>query len=310
MVLNNWFDLCCMARHDCGMINGKPVIVGLSGGLGNQLFQFAAGRSLAARLGTALALDLSHYDGEGNKRGFELAALNALSTVADAESFRSSLKHLQRLHRATKKIAPLNGAVHTFFPQIYWERDIGYQSSWAAISTPKYLHGVWMSERYFVESADLLRQDFAELMRPPRDDIAIHIRLTDYLTIANAAKFKGSCDASYYAKAIAHFKSLDPKAKFLVFSDDPVAAKAYLPADAALRFHDDLGETPMQTLMAMAACRHHIIANSTFSWWAAWLNRNPNKTVIAPRHWFSKAYEHKHNVSDIIPSSWLRMDGA
>jgi hypothetical protein len=85
------------------MTNGKPVIVGLSGGLGNQLFQYAAGRSLAARLGTPLALDLSHYDGEGNKRRFELQPLEARFAPADAASLRTQLKRLQSLHRPTKK---------------------------------------------------------------------------------------------------------------------------------------------------------------------------------------------------------------
>ncbi len=292
------------------MIDGKPVVVGLSGGLGNQLFQYAAGRSLAARLGSSLALDLSHYKGQGNKRRFELEPFQAHYSVTDAATLRLQLKRLQTLHRLTKKITPLNAVVHAVFPQIYLERDIGFQESWLEISMPKYLHGVWMSERYFADQADLISADFASLMPPATSEIAIHIRLTDYLTIANAAKFKGSCDQSYYAKAIAHFCSLNPKAQFRVFSDDPKAARYLLPADALLRFHDDAGETPFQTMMAMAACQHHIIANSTFSWWAAWLNRNPDKTTIAPRHWFSKAYEAKHNVSDIIPASWLRMDGA
>jgi Glycosyl transferase family 11 len=289
------------------MNNGKPVIVGLSGGLGNQLFQYAAGRSLAARLGTPLALDLSHYDGEGNKRRFELQPLEARFSPADAASLRTQLKRLQSLHRPTKKIAPLNAAVHALFPQIYWERNIGYQPSWTTITAPKYLHGVWMSERYFADHAELIREDIAPLMLASTEEIAIHIRLTDYLTIANAAKFKGSCDESYYAKAIAHFRSINGKAKFLVFSDDPVAAKAVLPNENAMRIYNDTGQTPLQTMMAMAACSHHIIANSTFSWWAAWLNRNPQKTVIAPRHWFSKAYEAKHKVNDIIPATWQRI---
>jgi Glycosyl transferase family 11 len=299
-----------MARHDSGMKRGKPVIVGLSGGLGNQLFQYAAGRSLALRLGTPLALDLDHYGQTLNKRRFELDAFKANYSVEDAMVLRSQVERLQKLHRPTKKIAPLNAAIHALFPQVYLERDIGYQSSWSKLATPKYLHGVWMSEQYFTDHAEIIRRDFASLIPPPTLEIAIHIRLTDYLTIANAAKFKGSCDQSYYARAIAHFRALNPKATFLVFSDDPKAARAYLPADAPLRLHDDTSQTPLQTMLAMAACSHHIIANSTFSWWAAWLNRNPDKTVVAPRHWFSKAYEQKHQVNDIIPANWLRMDGA
>lgn len=296
-----------MARHDSGMINGKPVIVGLSGGLGNQLFQYAAGRSLAARLGTTLALDLNHYAGLGNKRRFELQPLSAHFTVTDAALLRAQTHRLLSLHRPTKKLSSVNAFAHRLFPQLYLERDIGYQSDWAKIETAKFLHGVWMSDRYFASHSDLLVGDFAPLKQSPIDEIAIHIRLTDYLTIANAAKFKGSCNESYYAAAIAHFRTQNPKSKFLVFSDDTAAAKALLPSDTPFRFHDDTNETPLQTMMAMAACKHHIIANSTFSWWAAWLNRNPSKTVIAPQHWFSKAYEAKHKVNDIVPTTWLRM---
>ncbi len=285
----------------------KPVVVQVTGGLGNQLFQYAAGRSLALRLGTGLAVDASHYADAGNKRRFELDPFSAHFTRAKAAA---KLQRLQMLHRHTKKIPMLNSLAHSLFSEIYLERDIGHQQDWANISQPKTLSGVWMSERYFADHAAMIAQDFVSLQKPVRSDIAVHIRLTDYLTIANAAKFKGSCDTQYYARAIAHFQALHPEATFLVFSDDPVAAKALLPATARWRFHDDTGETPLQTLMAMAACQHHIIANSTFSWWAAWLNRNSQKTVVAPRHWFSKAYEAKHRVNDILPATWTRMDGA
>jgi hypothetical protein len=298
------------AAMTCGMISTKPVIVELTGGMGNQLFQYAAGRSLAARLGTTLALDLCHYKDESNKRRFELEAFAAYYTLTDPAVLRAKAKRLQKLHRPTKKLSPVNAIVHALFPDIYQERAIGYQPSWARLGSPKYLSGVWMSERYFADHATLIGQDFAPLIAPPTADIAVHIRLTDYLTIANAAKFKGSCDASYYAKAIAHMRALQPQAKFLVFSDDPKSARALLPESPTVRYHDDTGQTPLQTLMAMAACQHHIIANSSFSWWAAWLNSNPAKTIIAPKHWFSKAYEQKHNVNDIIPATWLRMDGA
>jgi hypothetical protein len=289
------------------MVAKKPVRVGLSGGLGNQLFQYAAGRSLAARLNTSLELDVSHYGAASNKRQFELQPLSAYFTQ---NQNRPPLQVLQKLHKLTKSTALLNGLLHRLYSEIEWERDIGYDPRWTAISHPKYLHGVWMSERYFAEHAHLITQDFAPFLQPPKSEIAVHIRLTDYLTIANAGKFKGSCDAAYYAKAIAQFCGNDPNASFLIFSDDKQAAKSMLPSKITHRFHDDSGETPFDTLMAMAACQHHIIANSTFSWWAAWLNRNPSKTVIAPRHWFSPAYERKHNMKDIVPATWQRMDGA
>lgn len=301
-------------RRQNSEIAGRGIMtsvgVQITGGLGNQLFQYAAGRSLAQRLGTALTLDVSHYGNANNKRRFELQAFASHFAATDYSSWHSQLSRLQKLHRLTKKFLPLNSAVHAAYPAFFIERDIGYPSDWTEISKPKYLSGVWMSERYFAAHADVIRRDFAPLMLKPTDDIALHIRLTDYLTIANAAKFKGSCDATYYARAIAHFVALKPQSKFLVFSDDPTAAKALLPATARLRFHNDTGETPLQTMLAMAACQHHIIANSTFSWWAAWLNQNPHKTVIAPQHWFSKTYEAKHNVRDIIPATWMRMKGA
>jgi hypothetical protein len=285
----------------------RNVVVQVTGGLGNQLFQYAAGRSLALRLGAQLQVDASHYADLGNKRRFELQPFSAQFTPSQAAP---NIQRLQTLHRRTKKIAVLNTLAHNLFPNLYLERDIGYQPDWVRITRPKTLSGVWMSERYFAEHADVIARDFAALQTPPLNEIAVHIRLTDYLTIANAAKFKGSCDATYYAKAIAHMQAQMPDATFLIFSDDPTSAKGMLPQAARWRIYDDAGETPLQTLMAMAACQHHIIANSTFSWWAAWLNRNAAKKVIAPRHWFSKAYEAKHNVNDILPTTWTRMDGA
>jgi hypothetical protein len=289
----------------------NSVIVRMSGGLGNQLFQYAAGRSLALRLGTSLQLDVSQYTSGKDKRQFELDPFKHHFThldERDADAWRKQASRLHNLHRPTRKHAGLNNFMHGRFPDVFLEKDFRFQHAWTALKSPKYLFGNWMSERYFAPHVDLMRRDFAALLNAPQNEIAVHIRLTDYLTGTNPKKFKGSCDVSYYAQAMAVFRNLVPNARFLVFSDDIAAARALIPNDGSVRFDEAGVEPPLQTLLRMAACRHTIIANSTFSWWAAWLNQNPQKMVIAPRHWFSRSYGRKHDLNDILPPSWITLD--
>jgi hypothetical protein len=290
----------------------NPVIVRMSGGLGNQLFQYAAGRSLALRLGAPLQLDISQFNSGKNKRAFELAALAAHYATADnVGSLNAHAAAVMKWHKRTRRISALNRIVHHLYADIYLEEDFRFPRRWQALSSPKYLVGNFISARFFSEHANFIRQDLTALRGaeiPASEHISIHVRLTDYISGSNPAKFKGSCDASYYRHAVAHFKSLYPKARFLVFSDDVNAARKILSGDETIAFHNDIGETPIETMLQMAACQHHIIANSTFSWWAAWLNPNISKQVIAPRHWFSRRYGRKHDLGDILPPSWLTLD--
>ena len=178
-----------------------------------------------------------------------------------------------------------------------------------------YLDGYWQSERYFAEVAQVARAEFA-LRRPPdaenqrmldairgAEAVGIHARRGDYVTDARTRDVHGHAPAEYYAAAVARIRSLVRAPAFFVFSDDPAWAAQHLRVDPATVIvgHNDAGRD-YEDLRLMSACRHHIIANSTFSWWAAWLGERPGQRVIAPRHWFRDGPD----ARDLVPARWER----
>jgi hypothetical protein len=182
---------------------------------------------------------------------------------------------------------------------------------------PVFLDGYWQSERYFGRVEDEIRATFARPASPSRayeemrheveaagNAVSVHVRRGDYVTGKAAGKMAGSCTPGYYARAVALMARLVPGATFFVFSDEPEEA------GRMLAFADPVvvagpGDRPAEDMALMAACRHHIIANSSFSWWGAWLDPSPKKTVIAPRLWFAPAYLRKTYTFDLYDPDWI-----
>jgi hypothetical protein len=131
------------------------------------------------------------------------------------------------------------------------------------------------------------------------------VRMTDYLTDPVTQKKHGTCDSEYYKRALEYITEKVSNPHFYVFSDDMQWTKQNLDIPQPVCYVDqnspNMGHVDMYL---MSLCRHHIIANSTFSWWGAWLNKNPDKIVIAPKKWFAAA---EYNSDDLIPSSWIRI---
>jgi hypothetical protein len=132
----------------------------------------------------------------------------------------------------------------------------------------------------------------------------LHVRRGDFVSLNSAARVHGLCSVDYYARAINLVRSRCPGCHFLVFSDDPQWARAELPLDPSAVFVTGNAERPEQDLILMSACGHHIIANSSFSWWGAWLAASQAKVVIAPKQWFLNA---PRDTSDLIPDGWIRL---
>jgi hypothetical protein len=179
------------------------------------------------------------------------------------------------------------------------------------------LVGYWHSERYFSAVADELRPLFqlrdeargrnAELLARMAAEpaVSLHVRRGDYAANPATKAFHGLLGASYYQAAVARMQELAPGARFYVFSDEPAWVRENLQLPEGSVMVDHNGEAAQEDLRLMSACRHHVVANSSFSWWGAWLDPRPGKLVLAPRHWFRP--ESGVNDRDLVPSSWERL---
>ncbi|MFD3188645.1 alpha-1,2-fucosyltransferase [Sedimentitalea sp. HM32M-2] len=273
----------------------------LHGRLGNQMFQYAAARGLAARLGTQVALDarLAEARGEGVlTRVFDLPVV-AADTLP-----------------ALRKKAPLRYAFWRLTSRRFRrEQGLGYNPQFEDFGDGSYLHGYWQSERYFAHAADLIRQDFrfpdfssaenAAMAGRINEglSVSLHVRRGDYLTLGAHVL----CDQAYYDAALARvLDGLGGDPTVYVFSDDPGWAKENLPLPCRKVVIDFNGaDTDFEDMRLMSLCDHNIIGNSSFSWWGAWLNRNPDKRVAGPARWFG---DPKLVNPDILPDGWFRID--
>lgn len=288
------------------------IIVKLMGGLGNQMFQYAAGRCLSYLHKTELKFDLSFLNADPNskytKRDFELEVFNIDPLVAS----ENDLKRFQPLERGkitrtlmrklpilySKVIANESG--HAFMKEFYsYPKDV-------------YLNGYWQSEYYFEPVAGVLRKEFT-LKDPLRGEnlelanrigncnsVSLHVRRGDYVNNKEVNEFHGACSPDYYYEAIQHIKQKGD-VEFFVFSDDMEWAKENLKAEKiTFVTQKNPGYIDMHL---MSLCKHNIIANSSFSWWGAWLNPNPSKIVIAPKKWFADPARY---TPDIYPEKWIK----
>jgi Glycosyl transferase family 11 len=177
-----------------------------------------------------------------------------------------------------------------------------------------YLDGYWQSEQYFAQYADKIREDFTFKLQlsnqnavitkqiSQENSVSLHVRRGDYVTNSKNA-FIGVCSLDYYQTAVEQIKMQVDKPVFFIFSDDINWVKDNLSLDdKAVLISHNLGSESYNDMRLMSLCSHNIIANSSFSWWGAWLNANPNKIVIAPKQWFAS----KLDDSDLVPSAWLR----
>jgi len=278
------------------------IITRLHGRLGNQMFQYAAARGLAARLGVPVALD---------PRGAIRRGEGVLTRVFDLPLAEPARLPPDRHAR------PLSYAAWRLFgrsPRFRRERGLGYNPAIETWGDDSYLHGYWQSERYFAHVAGAIRRDFAfpafsttqnaEMAARIDETLAIslHVRRGDYVTLGAHTV----CDAAYYSRALdAVLDGPDGTPTVFVFSDDPDWAKQNLPLPVEKVVVDFNGPgTDFEDMRLMSLCRHNIIGNSSFSWWAAWLNAHPDKRVAGPARWFG---DPKMNNPDILPAGWMRI---
>lgn len=291
------------------------IIVKLIGGLGNQMFQYSIGRSLAARHQTDIKLDLSGLQDGQTNRNYGLDKFHIIETFATHEEVKTL---------TTPDYSALSKAVHRWFhnkPKRAKShiriRDPHFQKKYLNLPDNVYLEGYWQSEKYFKNIAAELCNEFS-LKAPLEGEnartageiescnaVSVHVRRGDYVSNFKANKTHGLVGLDYYRHCIDLINRAVKDCHFFVFSDDPEWCQDNLDFLIPVTFvSHNSPEESHEDLRLMSLCRHNIIANSTFSWWGAWLNRNASKIVYAPRRWYMSE---RRRTDGLIPEGWLRV---
>lgn len=292
------------------------IAVRLEGGLGNQLFQYATGRALATRCGTGLLLDISRLalrERRVTPREYELGRFRIDAVLATDQQARS-FRWLHRLRAASSLISEWRAFV---------ENGPGFDARVASLPDGSYLVGYWQSHRYFSDIAVTLAKDLTptqEMSSASRVvaqlaqdtvSVAIHVRRGDYVSLPAAARMHGALQVEHYRIAIDTVLAHVPKPRWFVFSDDIAWCRANLGLPSATtQFVDhNSGADAWQDLLLMAQCRHHVLANSSFSWWGAWLadrRYGTDRLVLAPRRWFASGPQ--PSLADRYPAHWRALE--
>ena len=286
------------------MSDHSTIRVELLGGLGNQLFQAAAGYALAMRLGGKLELDVSRL--QKGARRYELAGLAHGGTVIGETPSPAA-----RLARHLGRKTPWNWKGAIFHEAAYW-----YQPAFEQLSGSVFLSGYFHSERYFGSNTDNIRSAFslspklsdaanAFSNKLSGDSLAVHVRIGDFKAQTHFSAVHGTLSPDYYREAIARAVEMKPISRVFLFTDTPEAAAALMPEGVA--FEIVRGFSGPEDLHLMSLARHHIIANSTFSWWSAWFDARPDKLVIAPKAWLTPDALAKTDIRDLYPAGWITL---
>jgi hypothetical protein len=284
----------------------KSVTVALQGGLGNQMFQYALGRTLSLRLGLPLTLDLAMLrirTATQPPRRYELGRFRLAGP-----RLRDRPLWLARAGDSAARWLASRGIGSMCFVN---EASLAFQPEALQVSGPCRLEGYWQSERYFEAMATELREDFTFQQAPDAHSagyesrlravksVGLNFRRTDFVE----SPFHGTCSENYYTAALERVvERLGRDIELFIFSDDMEWCRKNVRYSLPTTYVDWEGmDHTSEDLRLMSACRALVMANSTFSWWAGWLNPRPDKLIIAPRQWFqAPGY-----ISDLPNSPWL-----
>lgn len=291
------------------------IVIKLQGGLGNQLFQYATARTLAHHHSTSVAFDLRSLQGTPEAsnitpRSYELSAFGIDPVQPPLlDSLRYGLtavalpKPLGLLVRRWKHVTE------------YREKAMGYDADiLKKTSANTYLIGYFQSERYFENIRDILRNELSfinasnrKILPDSPTTVSLHIRRGDYVTNPKTRQVHGLCSLDYYQKAAAYLADRLGDIHLVVFSDDLAWAREHLLLPYPITFVDGHeGQSSYKDMQLMSRCHHHITANSSFSWWGAWLNPSPDKIVVAPSRWLAHEKDPSESA-DRIPTGWIRI---
>lgn len=290
------------------------IVSHLIGGLGNQMFQYAAGWALAKDKDTNLKLDVFDFENYRSHYGFEIdKVFRAEIDIATRGDLRDVLgwqsrENVNRILRRPR-MSPIRKRSMVIEPHFHYFDVKSYAPSKA------WLYGYWQSEKYFSSHANDLREQFK--FRTPlstenkvwlnaiksKNSVSVHVRRGDFTNIENAS-IHGTCSLGYYKSAIQYIEDRVKCPEFFFFSDDMDWVKNNITTSYPVNYvENNLGTESYNDMRLMSECKFNIIANSSFSWWGAWLNTNAENIVIAPKLWFANDFD----TSDLIPDRWIRI---
>jgi Glycosyl transferase family 11 len=294
------------------------IIAKITGGLGNQMFQYALGRQLAETHQTLLKLDLSSFESDYRKYALHCFQTQThLATPEEIEDVQGIYGAVEKLTlKITRKMGFRSSALRLARKGVTLkENHFHFDPSILDASKYSYLDGYWQTEKYFPSIGDILRQEFQfkylqdskskhlSSLIGSTNSVALHIRRGDYVSNSKNLEFHGLCSLDYYGQAIQLMSDRVDHPHFFVFSDEPQWVKENFKLECPVTVVDHhSGDLSYEDMRLISQCQHQIIANSSFSWWAAWLNNNPQKIVIAPLKWFNNA---SADIKDLIPNQWL-----
>ncbi len=292
------------------------VIVKLMGGLGNQMFQYALARSLSLHHNVDFKMDSSFLlDRTSNSkdiviRDYDLSIFNIVenfATLEEVQKLKKKIFNNKRVDLLTKKVLSIKRTYvkephFHFFPEIF------------TLGPDIYLDGYWQTEKYFLNYENTIRKDFTfknppgknipELLNKIKDcnAVCVNVRRGDFLVNS----YHGAISTDYYERGASIIREKIGNLHFFIFSDDIKWCQQNLKFSDATTYvtHEYAGEKFSDYLRSMIHCKHFIIPNSTFGWWAAWLNNNDDKIVIAPQTWFGSGPK---DTQDIIPDNWIKI---
>lgn len=281
------------------------------GGLGNQMFAYAAAKSLSARTGIPIKFD---FDCPYQHINYEYAL--DIFTLEAAFPSTSELRKVKPKRGIERRVYLLLGKNPAARLVKEWE-EFTFREEFYSIPDNSYVSGFWQTEKYFLPIEEEIRRNFRFKFPPSSinqlhfnkiastNSVAVHIRRGDYVNVAKTQAVHGLCSIDYYRNAMAMIEKSIPDPIYFFFSNDMVWVKENLKISKEHFFIDNnTGESSWEDLRLMSHCKHAIIANSSFSWWGAWLNENPTKIIITPHRWMNNP---AIQTTDLIPSSWIRL---
>jgi hypothetical protein len=283
------------------------IICKVEGGLGNQMFQYATARALSIKTDAPIKLDLTWFDQYQLHNGYELNKFDIKAEIANNDEIEYLIGRQSRLLKAINKRLGISNNRYVLEP------DYTFYNKINSIKPPVYLQGYWQSFKYFDNYINTIRKDLTPIIKfsqqshyvaeeiAQKESVSIHIRRGDYISNKKINAVHGVVSLEYYFDSVKFLLDKLKAPHFYIFSDDPVWVKENFNLDFPSTYiNHNFDEKSYEDMQLMSLCKHNVIANSSFSWWGAWLNQNVEKIVIAPANWFKSG----KSTSDLFPPTW------
>lgn len=295
------------------------LIINTIGGLGNQMFCYAFSQAMKHHYQIPIALHVGGFEDVKDNRGFELSNIFEIDDliIANFKEIEYLTNYSTKFHYKLRRrmLGPrethISEKIHRFDPQML------------TLSTKKtiFLEGLWQDEDYFKDISDIIRQKFRFTPALDKENkqfledivtsnsVSLHVRRGDYISNPEYSSILGNiCNLQYYSNALKQLEDIEKDLSIFVFSDDIEWVKEhfeFLKDKDVTYINHNKGLDSYKDMQLMSNCKHNIIANSTFSWWGAWLNNNPDKKIFAPKVWFNDPHLADNHI---VPDNWIKVD--